>query len=878
MPSALYGDIKFDPSESSDISVEQSKAKVSHARSELSWLPDRNLQAVEDLVNGCGMIRTNGRIAFSFNYHRSRQNIKRQLDKICSLTMVHNKKYELIGQDVEVNIVFSIAGGTGSGNFIDMAYLVKDIFKEKALPETSKIVGYMVLPDVYDAQLVFGKEKLFPNACASLVDLDYLMHYDFTQKYSVNYLTQQCEHEGKPFNTIVAIGNTNQNGAVVSDSDNLSELMSMAMVVSAGELSSGASSIFNNLERDINGNTFNIKNKRATLGTLGMSAITFRATELTNLYRKKVAREVAASLLLPGNNVDVEATVWIDTEGIREDKGKDDVINKLHSKEPGCVFSEVYDKTNPKADVDTYLRQENVAINVNKLNEKINELKNVIGKSFNEKIRNIVNSRGPVTALEFVEQLRLQIEDSCLKEMREELYSLQEKVASNENAIKSAIEEYKYANKKFFGKKSAVQDALETLCASVSRTVITDREIHRRNGAITFYTWLLNEINDTKARLHDIENVIKSACQLIRNEIASINSSLSGPRGLFEVDLTKPYIERVNVDSSDIDINQFVLSLPAGCEISAFDKFDSYKVAELLYDYSNQLPQNNIWESLSVEGALAKLPKEEIEGIIRRAIDLSSPMCSLNFRGLPDKQLYNYYFVGVQEQSYTRLRGDKNGDIINFDECIPAGEMHETDYSSIGSRERIVIYHQYGVFPTYAIAGTATYRSRHDAYMSNPIAYSCFIDEDLRIKMEREGFSVIPQEPKDDSLELWVKGLIFGLITRDEDGVYYYIDKTNKDMALWDYKTSLNTQYRDEAFKGFKRNCNHLQMQYESYLANRLRKEGDEAINVIIADAKNNYLSKYSLNDLTPEQLKNPLYKDIASQLTAEVEFVNKEL
>jgi hypothetical protein len=236
--------------------------------------------------------------------------------------------------------------------------------------------------------------------------------------------------------------------------------------------------------------------------------------------------------------------------------------------------------------------------------------------------------------------------------------------------------------------------------------------------------------------------------------------------------------------------------------------------------------------------------------------------------------LNNYYYVGVQEQSTTGLRGD----IIDFNNSIQAGEVHETYFSSIGSRDRIVIYHQYGVFPTYAIAGTDSYRHAHDSYMKRPTAYSCFIDEDLHIAMQRDGFSVLPAEKTDVSLELWVKGLIFGLISRDADGTYRYKDESNDKMALFGYWTSLDTKYRDEAFKSFKRVATSVQQQYEDYLINRTRSEGQDAINAILADAKINYLQKYSLNDLQESDFKNPLYQRISQQLTDEINYVKREM
>jgi hypothetical protein len=333
-------------------------------------------------------------------------------------------------------------------------------------------------------------------------------------------------------------------------------------------------------------------------------------------------------------------------------------------------------------------------------------------------------------------------------------------------------------------------------------------------------------------------------------------------------------VKLVEVQPSDVNINQFVLSLPNGVEIYGFGNVNPQTVADYMTCHASTLSSGGAWESMTVEDALAKLPEGEVEKIIQRAISLSSPMCPLNYRGHMNPSLNNYYYIGVQEQSSTGLKGR----IIDIDGCIPAGEMHKTDFASIGSRDRIVIYHQYGVFPTFAIAGTDSYRHAHDKYMTRPAAYSCFIDEDMRIAMEREGFSVLPMERTDNSLELWVKGLIFGLIKRDAEGTFKYIDKTNDAMALFGYWTSLGTKYRDEAFRNFKRESDRIQSQYEDYMHNRAKSEGQDAINAIMADAKNNYLAKYSLNDLDESDYGNALYKGIVEQLTNEVNYVIRDM
>lgn len=870
---SIHGEVRFDPSESSDIMVTQSKSKVSRHRGDLSWLPDRNIPAIVDLENGCGMVRTNGRIAFAFNYRKSRSNIQNALNQICNLTTVHNDKYELISNDVEVNIVFSIAGGTGSGNFLDMAYLVKDIFRSQALPETSKIIGYMVLPDIYEAQLMFGKEKLFPNGCGSLVDLDYMMHFVFDKKTHVNYLTEERTLVGTPFNSVIAISNRNLNGDVVNHSDHLSQMMSMAMVVTAGELSSGMNSTANNLERDMNSGAYDIADKRAIIGTLGMSEITFRASELSALYSQKAARELAAAMLNPGSNVNIEANTWIDAVQVRENNGQDQVIDALLPRNPQTVIQQIYDRANPMADIRNYQGLAGVAVNPAEVTAKIDELESRVQSSFGNKIRSLVNAKGPVYANEFIGQVRSQIE-ICLKEMREEREAFQNAVTARESAIRTAIEEYNDANHKFFGREKAVREAEETLCAVVNNAVINNREIHRRNGAITFYNWLLQLMSETEHKLADIETNIRSACQILRNNIAALGSNLMAPRGMFEIDLTQPYVNMVEVQPEDVNVKQFVQSLPDGVEIYTFDTLTPEKIVECMLRHTDALSSGQAWEAMSVEDALKKLPKDEVQNIIDKAIALSSPMCPLNYRGYINPTLNNYYYIGVREQSSTGLKGE----ILDIEKCIPAGEQHQISFASIGSRDRIVFYHQYGVFPTFAIAGTDSYRHAHDKYMARETAYSCFIDEDLRIAMEREGFSVIPKERTDNSLELWVKGLIFGLIRRDKDGTYQFKDESNDDMALFGYWTSLETAYRDEAFKNFRRQAERLQPQYEDVMRNRAKAEGQDAIDTILADARNNYLEKYSLNNLSLSDLQNSLYKGIKDQLTAEMKYVNKEM
>lgn len=871
---SIYGDIAFDPGETSDVMVRNAGMMVSRNRQQLTWLPDQNMAAASDLVNGCGMVRTNGRLAFCFNYPKTRSNIQNALNQICNIAINKNQKYDLLTSGVDINIVYSIAGGTGSGTFIDIAYLVKDIVRSLALDHAS-VIGYMVLPDVYDTQLVFGKDRLFPNAWGSLADLDYFMGQQYDWSYPINYLTTNVSLVGNPFSSLIAISNSNQNGDTVDHSDKISEMLSMAMVTSAGELSGGLGSVGDNFKKDVLSGNFDIANKKAIMGTLGMSSITFRASELSALYQAKAAREVAAMLLNPGSNTDIAATTWIDNAQIRENNGKDDVIDYVLVKNPQSLIQEIIDYVKPENDVNGYRNQ--VSVSPGAVNMKVDALKQRTQKSLDDKVRELVNIFGPAYADDFVSQVNKQI-DECLKEMQDELKSYQSKVSSNESAIKTYCDELKTANSKFLGRKKAVQEASSNLCDVVNTTVVNEREIQRRQAAITFYTWLQAQLDQTHVVMKAITDTIKSACEQIGVRIAKLTNDLQSSNRLFEIDLTKPYLEDVSVMPSDISLNQFVLSLKGdGTSVFNFANEKPAKVVGYMMAYAQTLTPQQSWGVMSVEDALKKLPRNKVDDIISQAIALSSPMCRLNYQGYLEPQMNNYYYVGVCEMSGS-LFNSKTPDFVDIEKCIPGGEMSDVYLASTGSRDRIVFYHQYGVFPTYAIAGANTYSRRHEEYVSRPTAFSCNLDEDIRKGMQRNRFSIFPQEQNDDSLELWVKGIIFGLITRDANGVYMYKDESNTSRAIFGYITSLGSTYRDEAFRNFKREAGRIRPMFDKHISERRRAEGEDVFNNLIADVKSNYLNKYSLNTLTQSDFNNSLYKGIVDQLNREIDYVTNEL
>ena len=139
----------------------------------LSWLKleleQIGAQAVE---HGAGTHRQMGRLAFFLNYPAIRSTIQRQIDETLRFASENPRSVE--EHRLEIVIVMSLAGGTGAGMFIDVAYLVQDILN---LPNYRNLRGKSVtlvafLPGVFEDQKAL-LDRLQQNAFAAFLELEH---------------------------------------------------------------------------------------------------------------------------------------------------------------------------------------------------------------------------------------------------------------------------------------------------------------------------------------------------------------------------------------------------------------------------------------------------------------------------------------------------------------------------------------------------------------------------------------------------------------------------------------------------------------------------------------------------------------------------------
>ncbi|MBU5337094.1 tubulin-like doman-containing protein [Intestinibacter bartlettii] len=130
----------------------------------------------------------------------------------------------ILGSKIRVFIVAGIGGGTGSGSFMDLAYIVREVINQKGYNEVFKLYGYLFLPDVYEVGGA-GKFKIMENGYAALKELDYFMNIEdmedagFNMKYSSNF--EVTNPKTNVFDTCILItGSRDGVGAIVHSEEN----------------------------------------------------------------------------------------------------------------------------------------------------------------------------------------------------------------------------------------------------------------------------------------------------------------------------------------------------------------------------------------------------------------------------------------------------------------------------------------------------------------------------------------------------------------------------------------------------------------------------------------------------------------------------------
>lgn len=173
------------------------------------WLPAEELSSI-NIEEGAGQIRAISRLLF---FDRIAE-IKAQIDSRVRALVSNLAQKDLLNeqnlkttQKVNIKIVGSAAGGTGSGSFLDMGYLARSV-RDPSKPEEVSL--WMVLGGAFAGQ----GARVMANTYAALAELEYAMKLfprdpDFIKSWDREGRLKPADGDKRPYDRIYLFDSMN---------------------------------------------------------------------------------------------------------------------------------------------------------------------------------------------------------------------------------------------------------------------------------------------------------------------------------------------------------------------------------------------------------------------------------------------------------------------------------------------------------------------------------------------------------------------------------------------------------------------------------------------------------------------------------------------
>ncbi|MDZ8064769.1 MAG: tubulin-like doman-containing protein [Nostoc sp. DedQUE08] len=193
------------------------------------WWP-RDISAAS-LISGAGQIRARGRLALFAKVGDIDALIAQAINTVREIRtskQAFSENFQVSSRDgVEVFIVGSLAGGTGSGTFLDTAFLTRE-----HLNNFSNITGVFVLPRVFAN--IPQTHLVKSNAYGALKEIEHFWGLSPSNSIEIDYGTKKIKADRPPFDAVFLIDGVNKNGTVVGRPDDLQNLVADGLYIQIG--------------------------------------------------------------------------------------------------------------------------------------------------------------------------------------------------------------------------------------------------------------------------------------------------------------------------------------------------------------------------------------------------------------------------------------------------------------------------------------------------------------------------------------------------------------------------------------------------------------------------------------------------------------------
>jgi len=298
-----------------------------------AWWP-KNIP-IGAIISGAGQVRARGRLALFAKVEEIISAIRgaiKEVDLIKARKQMYKDDF-LVSErgGVEVYIVASLAGGTGSGMFLDAAFIARSF-----LDSTSNITGMLVLPDIF--MYKGGVPLVKSNAFGALKELEQFSNLGLNNNFTIEYTKQHhIEVQRPPFDLVYLIDNANELGRGIKETTELHSIIAQGMYLQIGsQIGTNQENTVDNIKTHLS-TAGRVRKRSANYCSFGVGTLTLPVRQFEAM-QVDTARRLLSNGLLSGEfseeELEAEVVRFIRDNKIREDDS-DDVIDALAEQERG---------------------------------------------------------------------------------------------------------------------------------------------------------------------------------------------------------------------------------------------------------------------------------------------------------------------------------------------------------------------------------------------------------------------------------------------------------------------------------------------------------------------------------------------------------------
>lgn len=273
----------FDNNEKICIAVREPYQRYQHDISLATheFIPKQNVHSLLALERGAGQIRSNGHFAviesqYSNKLSRVFRHTAEELENI-------DIKGETLERDpkIEVRVVFSLAGGTGSGTFLPISVIIRSAIKH------CEISAYVYSATHFERFVEkSAKYSVMQNAYASIAELDYMMHFGMKdgihEPIKFNFGPEENQHitqSNRPFEEVFYIDKIT--GLPTSDTvefaynelDRVQQNTADALFLASTNIISAHTGTVDNVRQKVMEGQFDVNDKFAWVSGFGLAEL-----------------------------------------------------------------------------------------------------------------------------------------------------------------------------------------------------------------------------------------------------------------------------------------------------------------------------------------------------------------------------------------------------------------------------------------------------------------------------------------------------------------------------------------------------------------------------------------------------------------------------